>query len=61
MMLKRYLKTLLRLRPSFVMVGTVEPRKGHAEALAAFEILMGARLKVNLGHCWQTGLEDGSH
>ena len=26
-------------RPSFLMVGTVEPRKGHAQALAAFELL----------------------
>ena len=26
----------LAQRPSFLMVGTVEPRKGHAQALAAF-------------------------
>lgn len=26
-------------RPSFLMVGTLEPRKGHAQALAAFEAL----------------------
>jgi glycosyltransferase involved in cell wall biosynthesis len=35
------LRTLARLRtaPTFVMVGTVEPRKGHALALDAFEQL----------------------
>ncbi|MBA5687994.1 glycosyltransferase [Rugamonas apoptosis] len=29
----------LRARPSFLMVGTIEPRKGHLQALAAFERL----------------------
>lgn len=29
----------LRVRPTFLMVGTVEPRKGHAQTLVAFERL----------------------
>lgn len=36
-----------RTRPSLLMVGTVEPRKGHAQALAAFE------------KCWEQGLDIG--
>ncbi|MEW7849683.1 glycosyltransferase [Massilia aurea] len=40
--------TELALRPSFIMVGTVEPRKGHAQALAAFELLWEAGVDVNL-------------
>lgn len=35
-------------RPSFIMVGTVEPRKGHAQALAAFELLWESGVDVNL-------------
>jgi glycosyltransferase involved in cell wall biosynthesis len=35
-------------RPSFLMVGTVEPRKGHAQALAAFELLWQQGVDVNL-------------
>jgi glycosyltransferase involved in cell wall biosynthesis len=35
-------------RPSFLMVGTVEPRKGHAQALAAFELLWERGVDVNL-------------
>jgi glycosyltransferase involved in cell wall biosynthesis len=38
----------LAARPSFVMVGTVEPRKGHAQALAAFELLWEQGVDVNL-------------
>lgn len=34
--------------PSFLMVGTVEPRKGHAQTLAAFEQLWQAGEKLNL-------------
>ena len=33
---------------SFLMVGTVEPRKGHAQALAAFELLWHRGIAVNL-------------
>jgi glycosyltransferase involved in cell wall biosynthesis len=35
-------------RPSFLMVGTLEPRKGHAQALAAFDLLWGQGIDVNL-------------
>lgn len=38
----------LAARPSFLMVGTVEPRKGHLQALAAFELLWDAGEQVNL-------------
>jgi len=43
-------KTLRRLqvRPTFLMVGTVEPRKGHTHALAAFERLWAKGRTVNL-------------
>jgi hypothetical protein len=35
-------------RPSFLMVGTIEPRKGHSQTLAAFETLWADDLDVNL-------------
>ncbi|WEF32929.1 glycosyltransferase [Pseudoduganella chitinolytica] len=35
-------------KPSFLMVGTIEPRKGHLQALEAFEQLWAAGLDVNL-------------
>jgi glycosyltransferase involved in cell wall biosynthesis len=38
----------LAARPSFLMVGTVEPRKGHAQTLAAFELLWADGVDVNL-------------
>lgn len=38
----------LRARPSFLMVGTVEPRKGHAQTLAGFEQLWARGHDVNL-------------
>ena len=38
----------IAVRPSFLMVGTVEPRKGHAQALAAFEQLWRDGADVNL-------------
>jgi FkbM family methyltransferase len=38
----------LSFRPSFLMVGTVEPRKGHLQTLAAFERLWKAGLNANL-------------
>ena len=37
----------IRQRPSFLTVGTVEPRKGHAQALAAFERLWAQGVEVN--------------
>ncbi|MDL9999601.1 glycosyltransferase [Variovorax sp. J22P240] len=38
----------LRARPSFLMVGTVEPRKGHAQTLDAFELLWAQGADINL-------------
>jgi glycosyltransferase involved in cell wall biosynthesis len=38
----------LSSRPSFLMVGTLEPRKGQMQALAAFEQLWDQDLNVNL-------------
>ncbi|WP_296944469.1 glycosyltransferase [uncultured Massilia sp.] len=38
----------LARRPSFLMVGTVEPRKGHAQALAAFDLLWERGVDANL-------------
>ncbi len=35
-------------RPSFLMVGTIEPRKGHAQTLAAFERMWAAGNELNL-------------
>lgn len=38
----------LAQRPSFIMVGTVEPRKGHTQSLDAFELLWERGEDVNL-------------
>ena len=38
----------LRSRPSFLMVGTMEPRKGHGQALAAMERLWADGIDANL-------------
>ncbi|MDP3670740.1 MAG: glycosyltransferase [Telluria sp.] len=38
----------VQARPSFLMVGTLEPRKGHAQALAAFELLWAQGAEINL-------------
>lgn len=38
----------LRYSPSFLMVGTLEPRKGHTQVLDAFERLWQDNIKVNL-------------
>ncbi|WP_072620723.1 glycosyltransferase family 4 protein [Spirulina major] len=40
--------TLLKQRPSFLMVGTLEPRKGHQQALDAFNLLWQDNLDINL-------------
>jgi len=40
--------TCLGDRPSFLMVGTIEPRKGHTQTLAAFEQLWSHGVSVNL-------------
>lgn len=36
------------MRPTFLMVGTVEPRKGNAQTLRAFELLWSNDLDINL-------------
>ena len=38
----------IRARTSFLMVGTIEPRKGHAQTLAAFELLWAQGTQANL-------------
>jgi glycosyltransferase involved in cell wall biosynthesis len=38
----------LRERPTLVMVGTIEPRKGHLQAFDAFQLLWDAKVDVNL-------------
>lgn len=38
----------LAAKPSFIMVGTLEPRKGHRQTLMAFEPLWNQGLDVNL-------------
>jgi glycosyltransferase involved in cell wall biosynthesis len=40
--------TRLQGRRSILMVGTIEPRKGYAQALSAFEILWGQENQINL-------------
>lgn len=45
----------LQARPSFLMVGTLEPRKGYAQALAAFETLWARGQDVNLVIVGQAG------
>ena len=38
----------IRARTSFLLVGTIEPRKGHAQTLAAFELLWAQGVQANL-------------
>ena len=38
----------LNARPSLLMVGTLEPRKGHTQALDAFELLWADGIEANL-------------
>ncbi|MFN0630266.1 glycosyltransferase, partial [Bacillus anthracis] len=40
--------SILKQRPSFLMVGTLEPRKGHAQVLDAFENLWKGGANLNL-------------
>lgn len=42
------LLTAMRARPSLLMVGTIEPRKGHADALDALEILWARGADIGL-------------
>lgn len=41
-------RTAAARRPSILMVGTIEPRKGHEQALDAFELLWARGVDVNL-------------
>ena len=43
-----YVLKTLKSRPSFLTVGTLEPRKGHRQTLAAFESLWALKIDVNL-------------
>ncbi len=38
----------LRSRPSFLMVGTIEPRKGHSQTTEAFNLLRRGNVDINL-------------
>jgi glycosyltransferase involved in cell wall biosynthesis len=42
------LLAMLKSVPSFLMVGTIEPRKGHLQTLDAFDILWREGVEVNL-------------
>jgi glycosyltransferase involved in cell wall biosynthesis len=45
----------LKIRPTFLMVGTLEPRKGHQQALEAMELVWATGLEVNLVIMGQSG------
>ncbi|GAB2921284.1 glycosyltransferase family 1 protein [Paraburkholderia jirisanensis] len=45
----------LRSRPTILMVGTVEPRKGHIQAVAAFERLWAENIDVNFAIVGKAG------
>jgi FkbM family methyltransferase len=50
-------ETLRRLdaRPTFLLVGTLEPRKGHVQTLDAFELLWDEKADVNLALVGKVG------
>jgi len=39
---------VLKERPTFLLVGTIEPRKGHGQALEAFDYLVSAGVDLNV-------------
>ena len=45
----------LRARPTILMVGTVEPRKGHVQAFDAFEKLLASGIDVNFAMVGKAG------
>lgn len=45
----------MKNRPTFLCVATIEPRKGHAQILAAFDLLWNEGLDVNLIFVGQKG------
>ncbi len=44
----KMLLSKIKKYPSLLMVGTIEPRKGHSDALKAFQLLWHKNIKVNL-------------
>lgn len=42
------LSTIFKLRPTFLMVGTIEPRKGYIQSIAAFDLLWEDGIDLNL-------------
>jgi glycosyltransferase involved in cell wall biosynthesis len=50
--------TRLAERPTFLMVGTIEPRKGHLQVLGAFEALWREGIDVNLAIVGAEGWKD---
>lgn len=49
---------LLSARPSFLMVGTIEPRKGYLQTIAAFEQLWDSGVDANLVIVGKEGWKD---
>lgn len=47
-------------RPTFLMVGTIEPRKGHAQTLSAFEMLWRDGIEINLAIVGKKGWDVSS-
>lgn len=45
----------LRARPTFLMVGTIKPRKGHAQVLDTFEKLWRERIEAHLAIAGKPG------
>lgn len=52
------LQSMLRQRPTLLMVGTIEPRKGHAQTLAAFDLLWRRGVDVNLAIAGREGWQN---
>jgi glycosyltransferase involved in cell wall biosynthesis len=50
----------LKLRPTFLMVGTIEPRKGHLQTILAFNHLWNNGMDVNLVIVGREGWKDQS-
>ncbi|MBU2755766.1 glycosyltransferase [Acidithiobacillus sp. CV18-2] len=48
----------LKARASFLLVGTIEPRKGHAQTLSAFEGLWAQGMDINLTFVGKQGWMD---
>lgn len=55
---ERSILATLKHRPTFLMVGTIEPRKGHLQTLAAFDQLWRQGVDVNLVIVGREGWND---